>query len=140
MNTRNPATDASPHDQPENGAQAPAPADQPPERVVTMPGDPQRAARDIARVGVEGEPAVPNEGPAAVARSMLILTAIVFFGCAMVGLLWSWEAAIVGMAIAALGLVFNPVMIAALLRRKDRVKVLKQRAGEPDPNHRTHEW
>lgn len=115
-----------------------------PESVVTIPGEPEQVAREIAHVGVEGKPAVAKEGPALVGREMIALAMIVFAGCALVGFLWSWEAAVVGLAFGALGLLVNPVMIAALMRRKDRVKLLERREGgrdhDQDPDDRSHEW
>ena len=95
-----------------------------------MPGDADEVARETAQVGVEGEPADPKVGPGAI----LLGLAGVFVLLVIVSLVLTWTVSsttgVAVFAIGSLGLVFNPVVTAALMRARDKQDIVDEHRSE----------
>jgi hypothetical protein len=87
---------------------------------LKMPATPERAARDIAAVGVEGRPADAAAGPGMLRLEMLGLLVGLAAISAAVGIWVNWGLGVVLLVVGVLGLLFNPVMGATAMRSKDR--------------------
>jgi hypothetical protein len=110
------------------------PADPPPpESLVTMPGSPDSNARDIKAVSPEKLPSDASAGPAALRRAIFYLGLAILAASIVVGFLIGWGIAGVMAVLGLLGVLFNPVSLAAVERAEDRKKVIQQHdaAGTP---------
>ena len=113
--------------EPEGSDPSRFPAHPPP---LVMPGDADEVARETAQVGVEGEPADPKVGPGAI----LLGLAGVFVLLVIVSLVLTWTVSsttgVAVFAIGSLGLVFNPVVTAALMRARDKQDIVDEHRSE----------
>ncbi|GEM_PF-1350810 len=97
----------------------------PPEATlpVEMPASPERAARDIDAIGVEGRPADPKWGPGSLVVAMLVGAGVVIAIAGFMAWFFGWAIGLAGLAIGLLAIMFNPVFGATILRAKDRKRV-----------------
>ncbi len=96
---------------------------------MVMPASAERAARDIAAIGVEGRPADAKSGPGMLRVEMLAMLAALIIIAVLVGIFAGWVLGSVMLVVGVLALVFNPVMGATAYREKDRRVAAERELG-----------
>lgn len=119
---------------PASSARAQSPAAPQSDAPLTMPASPERAARDIAAIGVEGRPADASSGPGMLRLEMLAMLAVIAVVALGVGFFSrSWVLGGALLVIGSLALFLNPVIGATAHRERDRREAADQERGRPTP-------
>lgn len=100
-----------------------------PDKVVLprmiIPGEAGALAEEEAAEGVEGRPADPKTAPWGLRAEIVVAVGVlVLFGGA-VSVWLGWQAGLASLGIGLLGMVFNPLTMATILRARDREVVLE---------------
>lgn len=90
---------------------------------VVMPGPEAVVGAEIAQIGVEGKPTFSKAGPGALLLTLGGVGLLIVIAAVTVGLLVNWGTGLAVLGVGALGLLFNPLIAATLLRARDRQDV-----------------
>ena len=93
---------------------------------MEMPASAERAAKDIADIGVEGRPADAKSGPGMLRLEMLGMLAALVVVAVLVGFFAGWVLGGAMFVIGFLALLFNPVMGATAYRERDRREAVER--------------
>ncbi len=96
---------------------------------MKLSGSPDDLSAEIAHVGVEGAPADPKAGPGLLSLELGIAFVVLLLIAGVATWLLGWITGLAILAIGMVGMVFNPVVPATLLRARDRKDVADQRHG-----------
>jgi len=92
---------------------------------MQMPAPPEVAARDVARIGVEGRPADAKAGPRMLRMQMLFFALGLLVLSGGVALWLGWQLGLALLVLSMLALLLNPVFGATGMRADDREKAAR---------------
>jgi len=97
---------------------------------MSIPGSSTEIAEEIAEVGVEGTPADPRSGPGMYTVELVIGFVALVAIAGVAALMLGWLTGLAILAIGIVGMVFNPVVPATILRARDRKDVAEHHLDE----------
>ncbi len=101
-----------------------------PMTTMFAPGDSQTLAHDVETISPEGAPADPHSGPGGQLVAIIAFGVIFVVAAVVVGLTFSWVAAVATLGLGVAAAMFNPAVFAAVFRAGERRQVM-----ETPPSH-----
>jgi len=97
---------------------------------LVMFGTPDRLSQEVSRVGVEGAPADPRSGAGLLTVELGIALVFLLLVAGAAAWLLGWVSGLAVLAIGLVGMVFNPVVPATVLRARDRMDIASHRSAD----------
>jgi hypothetical protein len=104
---------------------------------MIMPASPERAAREVDDAGPEGRPSIPKAGPGLMIPGLVLFAVVIVGAAVLIGMRFNWYAGLGALGLGLFALLVNPVVGAALERRRDRQKAVDhiERSGGATPSN-----
>lgn len=106
--------------------------------AVVMPGSVESIQEEVAQISPEGRPADVKSGPGAIMLTLAGLFSLLLIVSIVMGTLVNWATAAAVFGVGCLALLLNPVVMAALMRARER-DVVAERHLPPEERRHHHQ-